>query len=193
MYDLEDKNNIKLATYLKGCIEESNNYLYSYEALNYLSKYLTIIGYPKEMLFKKENRIKIIKDILKKDFLPHVGTSFKKKALYLGYMVSKLIKCSLNILPLDDRDSYINKRVDTPGIMMSNLFRQYYGKVIRDMKTMIYKEIQNGSWKVNNNFLNIINQSNIYKIMKSSIIESGFKYSLATGNWGIKNQLNKID
>jgi DNA-directed RNA polymerase II subunit RPB2 len=191
LYDLEDKNNIKLATYLKGCIEESNNYLYSYEALNYLSKYLTIIGYPKEMLFKKENRIKIIKDILKKDFLPHVGTSFKKKALYLGYMVSKLIKCSLNILPLDDRDSYINKRVDTPGIMMSNLFRQYYGKVIRDMKTMIYKEIQNGSWKVNNNFLNIINQSNIYKIMKSSIIESGFKYSLATGNWGIKNQLNK--
>ena len=70
--------------------------------------------------------------------------------------------------------------------MMANLFRQYYGKVVRDMKTMINKEIQNGSWKVNNNFLNIINQSNIYKIMKSSILESGFKYSLATGNWGIK-------
>ena len=58
-------------------------------------------------------------------------------------MVSKLIKCSLNITPLDDRDSYINKRIDTPGIMMANLFRQYYGKVVRDMKTMINKEIQN--------------------------------------------------
>ena len=40
--------------------------------------------------------------------------------------------------------SYINKRIDTPGIMMANLFRQYYGKVVRDMKTMINKEIQNG-------------------------------------------------
>ena len=191
LYDLDDKYNKKLATYLKGCIEEANSYLYNYEALEYLSKYLTIIGYPKETLAKPENKIKIIKDILRKDFLPHVGDSFKKKALYLGSMVSKLIRCSLNIIPLDDRDSYINKRIDTPGIMMANLFRQYYGKVVRDMKTMINKEIQNGSWKVNNNFLNIINQSNIYKIMKSSILESGFKYSLATGNWGIKNQLNK--
>lgn len=191
LYDLDDKYNQKLARYLKGCIEESNSYLYNYEALEYLSKYLTIIGYPKETLNKSENKIKIIKDILRKDFLPHVGDSFKKKALYLGYMVAKLIKCSLNITPLDDRDSYINKRIDTPGIMMANLFRQYYGKVVRDMKTMINKEIQNGSWKVNNNFINIINESNIYKIMKSSILESGFKYSLATGNWGIKTQLNK--
>ena len=191
LYDLDDKNNKKLAIALKGCIEESNNYLYTYQAYEYLSKYLTIIGYPKEMLIKKENRIKVIKEILLKDFLPHVGECFKKKALYLGYMVCKLIKCSLDIIELDDRDSYINKRIDTPGIMISNLFRQYYGKVVRDMKTMIYKEVQNGSWKVNNNFINIINQSNIYKVMKSSIIESGFKYSLATGNWGIKNQMNK--
>ena len=59
------------------------------------------------------------------------------------------------------------------------------------MKMMIYKEIQHGSWKVNNNYIDIIKSNNIYKIMKSSIIEGGFKYSLATGNWGIKNQLNK--
>ena len=106
-------------------------------------------------------------------------------------MINKLIKCSINILPLDDRASYINKRIDTPGILMSNLFRQYYGKVVRDMKMMIYKEIQHGSWKVNNNYLDIIKSTNIYKIMKSSIIEGGYKYSLATGNWGIKNQLNR--
>jgi DNA-directed RNA polymerase II subunit RPB2 len=74
---------------------------------------------------------------------------------------------------------------------MSNLFRQYYGKLIKDMKIIINKEYTNGSWKVNNDFINIINKNNIYKIMKSSIIEGGFKYSLATGNWGIKNQTNK--
>lgn len=192
LYDLDDAYNLKLAQNLKGCIEESNNYLYTSDALEYLSNYLSITGYPKEMLSNKDSKINIIKKILKDDFLPHVGTNYKNKSLYLGYMVKKLLMCSMELTPLDDRDSYINKRIDTPGIMMANLFRQYYGKVVRDMKNMIYKEIQNGgSWKINNNFLNIINQSNIYKIMKSTTIESGFKYSLATGNWGVKNQLNK--
>jgi DNA-directed RNA polymerase II subunit RPB2 len=192
LYDLDDAYNLKLAQNLKGCIEESKNYLYTSVALEYLSNYLSITGYPKEMLSNKDSKINIIKKILKEDFLPHVGTDYKNKSLYLGYMVKKLLMCSMELSPLDDRDSYINKRIDTPGIMMANLFRQYYGKVIRDMKNMIYKEIQNGgSWKINNNFLNIINQSNIYKIMKSTTIESGFKYSLATGNWGVKNQLNK--
>ena len=154
--------------------------------MEYLSNYLSITGYPKEMLANKNRKLSILKSILKDDFLPHVGDDFSYKALYLGYMVNKLIKCSINQIPLDDRDSYINKRIDTPGILMSNLFRQYYGKVVRDMKMMIYKEIQHGSWKVNNNYLDIIKPNNIYKVMKSSIIEGGFKYSLATGNWVLK-------
>tara|TARA_B110000114_G_scaffold157788_1_gene172582 strand:+ start:4911 stop:8537 length:3627 start_codon:yes stop_codon:yes gene_type:complete len=191
LYDLEDKKNLKLLKYLKGSIEDANNCLYKNQAMEYLSNYLSITGYPKEMLLNKNRKINILKSILKEDFLPHVGEHYSNKALYLGYMVNKLIKCSINLLPLDDRDSYINKRIDTPGILMANLFRQYYGKVVRDMKMMIYKEIQHGSWKVNNNYIDIIKSNNIYKIMKSSIIEGGFKYSLATGNWGIKNQLNK--
>lgn len=191
LYDIEDKNNKKLMKYLKGSVEEANNCLYKNHALDYLNNYLSISGYPKEMLLNKNRKLNILKSILKDDFLPHVGTDFNKKALYLGYMVNKLIKCSINDLPLDDRDSYINKRIDTPGILMANLFRQYYGKLIRDMKMMIYKEIQHGSWRVNNNYIDIIKPNNIYKILKSSIIEGGFKYSLATGNWGIKNQLNK--
>ena len=191
LHDIDDKNNKKLMKYLKGSVEEANTCLYKNHALEYLNNYLSITGYPKEMLLNKNRKLNILKSILKDDFLPHVGDDFHNKALYLGYMVNKLIKCSINELPLDDRDSYINKRIDTPGILMSNLFRQYYGKVVRDMKIMIYKEIQHGSWKVNNNYIDIIKSNNIYKIMKSSIIEGGYKYSLATGNWGIKNQLNK--
>ena len=79
LYDLDDKYNKKLARYLKGCIEESNNYLYNYEALEYLSKYLTIIGYPKETLNKAENKIKIIKDILKKVFVTTRRRLFQKR------------------------------------------------------------------------------------------------------------------
>jgi DNA-directed RNA polymerase II subunit RPB2 len=187
VYDINDPHNKILLDNLKGSIEDSNTILTRLAALDYLQKFLNISGFPKEIMQNKSKRINIILDILKNDFLPHVGEDRFKKALYLGYMVNKLMKCFLGIHPMDDRDSYLNKRVDTPGIMVANLFRQYYGKVVKDVKNMIYKELNNGSWKVTNDLVNLINKSNIYKIVKPSTIESGLKYGLATGNWGIKN------
>ena len=53
LYDLEDKKNIQLMKYLKGSIEEANNCLYKNHAMEYLSNYLSITGYPKEMLLNK--------------------------------------------------------------------------------------------------------------------------------------------
>ena len=57
------------------------------------------------------------------------------------------------------------------------------------MQKQILKEINNGSWKSNENYENIINNTNIYKIVKSTTIENGIKRALATGDFGIK-QLN---
>ena len=41
--------------------------------------------------------------------------------------------------------------------------------------------------EITNDFINIINKNNIYKIFKFNTVESGFKYAFSTGNWGIKN------
>lgn len=191
VHDIEDKANLPLINELIGCVQEANHVLCPKAALEYLSKYLNITGYPKEILNNKFHRNNIIRNILEREFLPHVGKDFQKKALYLGYMVNKLFKCYLGIMEFDDRDSYINKRVDTPGVLMANLFRQYYGKVVKDMKNMIQKEINNGSWKATNKFINVINKVNISKLIKSTIIDSGMRYALATGNWGIKSNKNK--
>lgn len=181
-YDLNEH----LASNLVGCIEEANFCLCQKDALEYLSKYINLTGPPKELFQIKHHRLKMVHNILTKEFLPHAGDSFDKKALYLGYMVNKLIKCHIGILPYDDRDSCMNKRVDTPGILYATLFRQLYCKVLKDGKNLILRDINNGPWKVSNKFGNIINKMNINKIFKSTIIESGLKYALATGNWGIK-------
>jgi DNA-directed RNA polymerase II subunit RPB2 len=191
VYDINTSQGKLLASALKGSVDEASGVLTPPQALEYISKYLNVTGYPKEIMQNKEHRLNIVRDILLKEFLPHVGNDYIKKALYLGYMVNKLLMCYLSQIPLDDRDSYVNKRVDTPGILMANLFRQYYGKLIRDMKTMTYREINSGPWKATNDFINVINSNNIYKILKSTTIESGLKYSLATGNWGIRNNINK--
>ena len=191
VYDFDDYESKVMMKELTACIEEANTIMCPRDALEYLSKYLNITGYPKEILNNKNHRINIIRNILRKEFLPHVGDDFQKKALYLGYMANKLLKCYLGLVDYDDRDSYINKRVDTPGVLMANLFRQYYGKVVKDTKNMIQKEINIGGWKATNRFANVINKSNITKIIKPTIIDSGLRYALATGNWGIKSNKNK--
>lgn len=191
VYDLDNPINKFVIKELIGCVEEANAITCQKDALEYLAKFLNITGYSKEVLNNKNYRINIVRNVLEREFLPHVGQNFYKKALYLGYMVNKLIKCFIGLKEYDDRDSYINKRVDTPGVLMQNLFRQYYGKMIKDMKNMIQKEINMGGWKATNKFSNVITKINIYKIIKSTIIDSGIRYALATGNWGIKNNKNK--
>jgi DNA-directed RNA polymerase beta subunit len=176
---------------LVGSADDGNFIVGQKDAHDYMLRYLNINGHPREFMAIRSYKMNLLQNILKNEFLPHIGPDFKKKALYLGYMVNKLIKCFTKKLPMDDRDSYINKRVDTPGILMANLFRQYYGKLIKDMRNMLQKEVNNGSWKATNNFINVINKVNINKIIKSTIIESGIKYGLATGNWGIKNNKTK--
>ena len=192
VHDLDDPVAKPVVNELMACIEEANDIKCQRDALEYLSKYLNITGYPKEYLNNKINRLNIVRNVLEKEFLPHVGSDYLKKALYLGYMVNKLIKCFLGLKEFDDRDSYINKRVDSPGVLMANLFRQYYGKMVKDMKNMIQKEINCGVWKATNKFINVINKVNVNnKIIKPNIIDSGIRYALATGNWGIKNNKNK--
>jgi len=191
VHDIDNPNNITLISELAGSVEESNDVMCQRDALEYLVKYLNITGHPKEFMSNKVYRLNVVREVLEREFLPHVGCSFGKKALYLGVMTNKLLKCYLGMREYDDRDSYINKRVDTTGVLMANLLRQYYGKVIKDMRNMIQKEINGGGWKASGKFSNVINKINVSKIVRSNIIDSGLRYALATGNWGIKSNKNK--
>ena len=74
------------------------------------------------------------------DLYPHCKT-MKQKLYFMGLMVNKLLQTKFEWRKTDDRDSYINKRIDTPGMLMANLFRQCYGKITKELKTMIEKDI----------------------------------------------------
>lgn len=187
VYDVSKEDSALIMNQLKGCVHEAASVKTQSQALDFLARYLNISGYPKEILNQRQKKINLVLNVLRHDFLPHVGTDYHDKAIYLGYMMKKLLTCHLGMTPFDDRDSYLNKRVDTPGIMLANLFRQYYGKMIKDLKNSIYKELNSGLWKSSQNIDLLINNHNIYKLIKPTTIESGLKYGLATGNWGIKN------
>ena len=105
----------------------------------------------------------------------------KEKIHLLGYMCSKLISCYLGYSKPDDRDSYENKRIEMTGILLNNLFRNYFNKVIKDIQKLVVREINNGSWKSSEDYTNIINLTNVYKIVKSSTIENGLKRPSSVG------------
>ena len=190
--DINNPDNNEIIRLLGGSLQDIGDIHTQQLALEYLTKYAVYTNQPKDIKIEKNKKISIVKDILTKEFLPHVGNSFKKKYLYLGTMVKKLLSAFIGKIEYDDRDSYVNKRIDTAGILLSSLFRQYYTKLIKDMRNAIMKELNNGIWKTSKNLDDIININNIHKIMKSTTIETGMKYALATGNWGIKNSSNKV-
>ena len=190
LYPIPKNNWREYTQFLRTSLEEASTITTQDMAKDYLCKYVNMMGYDRDKS-EKDRRLTYLNDIIKNDLLPHIGTDYKLKAYYLGFMVLHLLEVFLKKKNVDDRDSYVNKRIDTAGILMANLFRQYFTKLIKDMKTNINKEYTNGSWKANKDFHNIINQTNIYKIMKYATITTGLKFALATGNWGIKNNKNK--
>ena len=190
LYDVPKKNWKQYTQFLRSSLVETQNITTQEDAQAYLCQHVNMMGYQRDKS-EHERRLIYLKDIIKNDLLPHIGNDYKKKAYFIGHMIKQLLDVFLKKKDTDDRDSYINKRVDLAGVLMTNLFRQYYTKAIKDMKTNINKEFSSGSWKADNNFNRIINRTNIYKIIKFSTITTGLKFALATGNWGIKNNKNK--
>jgi len=192
LLNLDDDKNKKMLEALQASIIEANKHLTQEECIKYITSFAmyTPINMDKETGIKKKYDFTL--DILSNDLFPHCHTSTQKIYL-LGYMTHKLILASLEIIKQDDRDSYVNKRVDLTGTLLNNLFRNYFNKVVKDMEKQIIRKINNGSWKSTDDYENIINLTNIYKIVKSTTIENGIKRALSTGDFGIKHtNSNKV-
>jgi DNA-directed RNA polymerase beta subunit len=187
----DDKTKLLLQA-LQASIIESNKHLIQEECIKYITNFVmyTPINMDKETGIKKKHEFTL--DILNNDLFPHCH-NITQKIYFLGYMANKLLLASFEIIKQDDRDSYLNKRVDLTGTLLNNLFRNYFNKLVKDMEKQIIREINTGSWKSKDDYENIINLTNIYKIIKSTTIENGLKRALSTGDFGIKHtNSNKV-
>jgi DNA-directed RNA polymerase II subunit RPB2 len=192
LLDIENSKLKKMLYALRACIVEANEYMTQEDALNFIIQHamFTPINMDKEAGIKKKREF--TQEVLNNDLFPHCHDK-KQRIYFLGYMTNKLLQCSFGWINPDDRDSYNNKRVDLTGTLLNNLFRNYFNKLVKDMQKQIIKEINNGSWRSTDNYKNIVNMTNIYKIIKSTTIENGLKRALATGDFGIKHtNSNKV-
>ena len=170
---------------LMASAEEAADVRTQDQARAVLLRILGTTGAPREYLEQPARAQAILANTIRNDFLPHVGPCLKKKALYLGAMVRKLLSVHLKYIDYDNRDSYIHKRIDTPGVLFANLFRQCYGKVIKDMRNLIVRELN--LWRASPNApLALLTSTNIHRFFKQTLMDTGLRYALSTGNWGVK-------
>jgi DNA-directed RNA polymerase II subunit RPB2 len=188
--NIDDKNNSKMLQELKGSIVDANKVLTQDAALAYITQFVmyTPLHMDKDTGIRKKGEF--TNEVINNDLFPHCHT-LEQKIYLLGYMTKKLLRCYFGEISPDDRDSYLNKRIDLTGTLLNNLFRNYFNKLVKDMQKQIIREINNGSWRSTEDYVNIINLTNIYKIVKSNTIENGLKRALATGDFGIKHSNSK--
>jgi DNA-directed RNA polymerase II subunit RPB2 len=125
-------------------------------------------------------------NLLDNSLLPHVEGGLINKAYYLGYMVNRLLRVHLARAAIDDRDSYINKRIDLPGDLMFELFKQQFKKMLGECKKFFEPKNKDNNTKP----INIINY------IKPNTVEQGMKASLSTGHWirrqGVAQMLQRL-
>ena len=100
-------------------------------AIKYLmnNAMFTPINMDKESGAKKKYEFTM--DILNNDLFPHCH-NMTQKIYFLGYMANKLLRCSFQWINTDDRDSYLNKRIELTGTLLNNLFRNYFNKLVKE-------------------------------------------------------------
>jgi DNA-directed RNA polymerase II subunit RPB2 len=143
LLDISEKENKSMLDVLQASVIEANKYLTKEDCIKYITSFVmyTPINMDKETGVKK--KLDFTMDVLNNDLYPHCH-NVTQKIYFLGYMANRLLQASFEILKSDDRDSYINKRVDLTGTLLNNLFRNYFNKLVKDMEKQVVREINTG-------------------------------------------------
>ena len=174
-YDIEDKEMLNLLRpSITNAINE--NIKTKEDAMNFLIARLKKnkkFSQSDEELSKKQ-RILYLEKMFTHELLPHLDNDKTKKIVFLGYMTNKLLNVMLGRKKADDRDALTNKRIEPAGVLLSQIFKQYWKKQLMEIGKHFKKKNQSDETPIN-----VINQ------IKPSVIEQGIKSALSKGVWGI--------
>jgi DNA-directed RNA polymerase II subunit RPB2 len=165
--------------------------------------------------FTKRGTVSSVIEVLSDYFLPHVGElNFLEKAYFVGFMVNKLLRVFTKENKPTDRDNFRFKRIELPGTLIYELFREYYLIQKKDITQKIDQEYyyHKGEYKdedvmtrkekgqlknkpketdkYKDNFISLI-ETNFKQFFKDRVVESGFKKAFK-GNWGAQTHTKRL-
>lgn len=118
--------------------------------------------------------------VVESELFPHQGISgsIKDQACFLGNMLNKLLATYLGCRECDDKDNLGNKRLDTAGSLLFELFRNLYKKYVDKIKTALEKRKQHPD------ILTVIS--------RIKDITQGLHSAFSTGNWGVQKNSSYV-
>lgn len=187
--DVDDPKNAQLVDFLYWSVIDNPHKIYTQtQALEYLKEFVR---------FKNVDHVR---HIIFSDFLRN-ATDMRKKAIFFGTLVARLVRTRLDLLQVQSRDDFMNKRVDCSGVLMYDLFIKFYNNMRRDIRRQIERAYSLGAWYDKVNIEAMIKPSDIGSFINASIIDSGMKAALK-GRWpgletdptkaGIVQDLNRV-
>ncbi|KAI4228383.1 MAG: hypothetical protein L6R36_001666 [Xanthoria steineri] len=146
------------------------------DALDYVGYRIKIINRYGQRRMQAQEALEALASVI----LVHVpvqGLNFRAKALYLAFMVKRVLMARHDPRLIDNRDYVGNKRLELAGQLLSLLFEDLFKKFCHDIKMTIDKVLKRGSEEFD--ALTCI-QSH------TNHISSGMSRALSTGNWDLK-------
>ena len=137
-------------------------------------------------------------DVLSNNLFPNYGNDNISKGYYLGYIVRKMLLTHIGVFQETDRDSYLNKRVDLPGSLLLELYRELWGNFKRNTSLKVDSEYKlNYEALPGSDISKLINDFNLGKIFDNGIMDNinkSFGARFGTGissRQGIVQDLNR--
>jgi DNA-directed RNA polymerase II subunit RPB2 len=111
-----------------------------------------------------------VEQVLGSELFPHLGitATVKEKALFLGHMLFKLIMTVTGLREEDHKDNCGNKRVETSGILLTELFRTLFKRYTKTLTEQLKSR-----------------QDILQQVQKNTSITTGMKHSMSSSNWGV--------
>ncbi|MBS3164865.1 DNA-directed RNA polymerase subunit B'' [Candidatus Woesearchaeota archaeon] len=163
--------------------------LYEFTAIKSADDALDFIAKKSGISQSREIRVERIRGILDKYLLPHLGTSPQERAVK-AYNLCKLMKRYLlvvaGVLPEDDKDHLMNKRVKMSGDLLADLFRVNLKLLIGDVLYNFQRIVKRGKFP------------SIKVIIREKLLTSHIHSSMATGSWvggrkGVSQRIQRLN
>lgn len=141
---------------------------------------LAYIGQSAMHTIGKEKEEAYAWQVVETELFPHLGISgsLKEQACFLGHIVRKLLMTSMGLRGVDDRDNYVNKRVDVAGALLYDIFRNLFKKYTSFIQAQLEKRKQRPD------IISIISR------IKS--ITKGLHQCISTGNWNVQKNASYV-
>ena len=178
---LDLKKNVELIELFIPSVHDAGNIFTQQSALKYMAS------------MTKGGTVNHVLDILMNLFLPHIGEiNLKHKALYLGYIVKRLLFVYIKAEPPTNRDKYSCKRIENTGILLKQLFSEFYNK---ELNNIILKADKEYSFKATSvlyqdeDFMSLF-KNNRNLLFSDRLVENGFRKAFK-GDWGGESHTKK--